>query len=407
MFSDIKIPDDVRDTFELIALHFTHVFWNELYSVAKDKFNDGANSMTETYKIAMKGYHKHMTLRKIEWFQNSLSHIRHKFNEHGKMTFTVDDCAQSIADAFIPVDYKNSIKKSDKQNIACTALMNSVGQLIHVIMRERMSMIIENHIQANMIVLKEDIVRIYILQREEFHSKFIDGDISETRVHTDVVTAKRIMSNVEEVKKINDKLTQELNELRTINDRYKAEIVSRDSTIRDLISTKVQLQADVNRYKKNIYQLIQKIKKLQVDTMQISKYPEIYNEPKSPPNSPSYSARHISESEEPEISVKKSDQQNKKSNFRPSRFEEPNLQLGETDFESRISRFEEPTSRFEEPTSRFEEPKSRFEEPAEQVENTYEPEIEFDSESKKYEELSNTIGRKSRLVDFMANDDDF
>ncbi len=258
MLGELKIPSEVYDTFELTSVHFAHVFWNELYHSAKVKYNnEGGASITEVYKNSMIYYHKSMTLQKKAWMSNTLTHCKLKFQDYGIRLITLNDCIVHIADTFIPEKYADSISISDKYNIVYSCLSDIVGELIHEIIAKYLTMIIDNHSDVeNMRCLKNAIVELFIMEREKMCNKFVETEISDTRIHTDVATAKKIRSDIEKVKKINAQLQEELGQLRQ-------ELASRDAKYKEILTSQIQSQADITRYRATISQLIQKIRKLQ------------------------------------------------------------------------------------------------------------------------------------------------
>ncbi len=266
MFSDIKIPDDIKNTFEITAVYYAGVFWNELYNLSVQKFNNetGHSSLTEIYKNSMLYYHKSMCEKQANWLHQSLTHIKYTFRKYDINILTMDDCLVQIANSFIPLDYCSTVKLAEKRGLVYKCLSNSIGVLINKIIDDYLPMIIDNHVKDNMRVLKNIIVDIYIIERENVHSTFVNANIGKNAgSQIDVCTAKKLLDDIKKVKVINDKLNSKLDEHQKIVEQYKNDIDLRDKKIKELIQQKIELSSTLERYKKNVLILIKKNKDLQ------------------------------------------------------------------------------------------------------------------------------------------------
>ncbi len=266
MFSDIKIPDDIKNTFEITAVYYAGVFWNELYNLSVQKFNNetGHSSLTEIYKNSMLYYHKSMCEKQANWLHQSLTHIKYTFRKYDINILTMDDCLVQIANSFIPLDYCSTVKLAEKRGLVYKCLSNSIGVLINKIIDDYLPMIIDNHVKDNMRVLKNIIVDIYIIERENVHSTFVNANIGKNAgSQIDVCTAKKLLDDIKKVKVINDKLNSKLDEHQKIVEQYKHDIDLRDKKIKELMQQKIELSSTLERYKKNVLILIKKNKDLQ------------------------------------------------------------------------------------------------------------------------------------------------
>ena len=257
-----NVPGDVLDTFELIGVHFAHVFYNELYGHAKNKFaNQGGPSITSVYQDIMVYYHRQMTVQSKVWTNNTITHIKLKFQQFSEIKLlTPTETIIYIADAFLPVKYVNEVAGKDKYDIVYSCLGNLVGELINEIVSNYLKMIIDDHDNKHNIgTLKDIIVGMLMQIRENLHSKFTKEEIGETRINVDVATAKRMREDINKSKKMISKLQEKS----MTNDKHisqmENDIQRKDAAIVRLEKSNSELTADNSKHRRTILQLITRL----------------------------------------------------------------------------------------------------------------------------------------------------
>lgn len=262
-------PVEVLDCFEIIATHYAHVFYNEIYAQAQAVFAKQSDTMsiTEAYKSILVHYHKHMTSEQLKWINNSLTHIKILFSKFTRVNFiTHVECVTHIADAFIPNDFTASVVPNQKFNLVYQCISGAVGEVINDIAREYLPMLVDHHNNpANVGVIKSLFVEHLIAQRDQMFTKFIEDQTSDTRTTTDVATAKRLRKNMKDVNTDNISLREKIN---TIKSRANENIVRLEKENSALLSQRdnynarvVELNAINNSYKQKILQLISEVRK--------------------------------------------------------------------------------------------------------------------------------------------------
>lgn len=263
-----NVPGDVLDTFELIGVHFAHVFYNELYGHAKNKFaNEGGPSITSVYQDIMVYYHRQMTVQSKVWTNNTMTHIRSNFQKFSEIKLiTPTETIIYLANSFIPIKYVNEVASVDKYDIVYSCLSSLVGELINEIVSNYLKMIIDDHDnKKNIGILKDIVVGMLMQIRENFHSKFTKEEIGETRINVDVATAKRMREDVIKTKKLMAKM-QEKNAVKDKHlSQLEEDINRKNATIMQLEKSAAELTADNSKYRKTILNLIDKIKRLESD----------------------------------------------------------------------------------------------------------------------------------------------
>lgn len=168
------------DTFEIISSYFVDIYINHLYLEAKKfKTDKRVKSITEGYKHTLNAFIQGIDNPKL--YKKTLLGIHNLFVASG-FNITFSECIQRINQEFIPVDYYDSISKTQQVAILKLVINQSNKEFIEKIVRKFLIMIIDNHDDVdNIRVLQDEFIDILMLERENLYNKFI---ITKTKSKT-------------------------------------------------------------------------------------------------------------------------------------------------------------------------------------------------------------------------------
>jgi hypothetical protein len=260
----MEIPTNVSNIFEITAAHFAHVFYNEMYAQAKSVFTSQGHSITEAYKSILVHYLKHMKSDQTKWFTNTITHIKIKFDQFTNIRIlTQAECINKIAEAFIPEDFISSIPPSKKMGLVHKCVSSATIEIINDIASNHLPMIVDDHQNRdNITTIKDIFVGFMAMQREQLFTKFLEDQSGDSRINTDVATAKRLRRCL----KLNIK------ELRDARGEYEVLLEKYNTSISDLNSHRKQINtlrsnntdlSETNAtFKSKIVQLIDEMRKI-------------------------------------------------------------------------------------------------------------------------------------------------
>jgi hypothetical protein len=234
------------DTFELISVYFIDIYYNHLYSEAKNLRNDGkTSSITEGYKHALNAFIQ--GIESPKHYKKTLVGIHDSFITHGGfINISFVDCINRITDEFIPNDYLSVVTRQQK-NMILKMIISQVNRTFVVRLIEKfLNMIIDNHNeQDNPRLLQDEFIDLLILQRENIYHKFID---KQAKKSNQMLSSKVVESMQSEIKKLyNEKyeLKKTITSMKKIIIAKESILIEKDNIIADLEAEIVQLKDEV------------------------------------------------------------------------------------------------------------------------------------------------------------------
>lgn len=217
--SDIRLFDQSTyssrtiSTFRIVGAYFVDIYYNHLYQEAIKFKNEGKiGSITEGYKHATFAFlsaldNKSKATYRADSYNKLLMGINEYFMVWTSFTsITLGECLDKIVQEFVPIDYYPSLDKDQKRNILRTVLINIVREFTKIVITEWLSAIIDNHEEmANIDALKEQIVGLFIIEREKMFHMFLD---SQTGKQSEKVDKKYAEKMRVEIMKLTDEKTK-------------------------------------------------------------------------------------------------------------------------------------------------------------------------------------------------------
>lgn len=187
------------DTFEVMSSYFVDIYYNHLYTEAKNaKINQSTSSITEGYKHALNAY-----MRGIDdprSYKRTLIGMHDFFQASGFTSMSFTECIERVTTEFIPKDYYATVSKQQKTSILKQLIIGqSNKKFMEKLVRRFMSMIIDNHDDAdNIRVLQDEFNNILMIEREGIFHRFIESHTKSIRVksNTDVVLIERMQGEI-------------------------------------------------------------------------------------------------------------------------------------------------------------------------------------------------------------------
>ncbi len=222
----------VISIFEIVGSYYVDVFYNSLYLKARDSVKGGqSTSITDAYRTNVINYMVGIAKRK-DLYMGVVKKM-HKYFQRllSFRTIIFSDFEDKILSQFIPNEYYKDFTENHKDSTLHEIVIKSVNAFGEVILKHDMiKRIIDDHLnRENITILQNGIVEIFILQREEYFSKFAreiskaNGNIKESKKLLDNLkaallkeTQKRCNAESDRDRAINiiSQLTQTVNSLK-------------------------------------------------------------------------------------------------------------------------------------------------------------------------------------------------
>lgn len=193
-----KYTSQTLSIFDVMACYFLDMFYNALYLKVKDlKTHGKIDNITLGYKSAMFAFHK--GLNKKDNLRKCIENIQHIFNElpgYANMSFL--DCINKIVEQFSEKDAFEGFNDKQRRTILKTVIVDVNASFIHHIIHNRLDMVIDKRKEVqNVQILKEELIDLFLLERERIISKYYDAvlNIEKTKNITDQ-TAQRLQQTI-------------------------------------------------------------------------------------------------------------------------------------------------------------------------------------------------------------------
>jgi hypothetical protein len=254
----MSLDPHVSDTFEILSVFFTNVFYNELYLSAFSQTQQAsATSITDLYKKKLIMYYGQMNNDVNKWFNNFIVRIKLEYDKHTKHIFITNaECIDNMCTAFVPTDFIKSIIPNKKFSIVFNCIRSVVSNMIAEIGQQHLTLIIdERKDKDSIITIKESFISQFIAEREKMFGKFIDSHTRETRTTVSAETVKRIRDESEKTKKENNILISKIRSMSLDETNNKREIEKLTNAINVLNSKNEKLCSYVKEYRSKVANL--------------------------------------------------------------------------------------------------------------------------------------------------------
>jgi len=251
----MSLDPHVSDTFEILSVFFTNIFYNELYlSSLSQTQQSSASSITDLYKKKLIMYYGQMNSDVNKWFNNFIVRIKLEYDKHTKHIFITNaECIDNMCTAFVPTDFIKSIVPNKKFSIVFNCIRSVVSNMISEIGQQHLTLIIDERKDKDSIVtIKESFMNQFMAEREKMFGKFIDSHTRETRTTVSAETVKRIRDESEITKKENGALLSKIRSMMLEDTTSKREIERLTNTINILSSKNEKLCSYVKEFRSKL-----------------------------------------------------------------------------------------------------------------------------------------------------------
>lgn len=257
--------------FDTVGTFFIDQFYNSLYLKAREHVNHGkADSLTDAYYEAVSGYANGIRIPKF--FKMTIMKLPEYYRKASRFdTITFPQFEDKMLSSFIPPEYYRDFTSSQKDQTLFEIIVKTVQELAKIMLRsDSLRLIIDDHQNPNNIpIFQDQIVDVFILQREDYYAKFaaqinkkdVDSVVSvgvlkklkdyvEAEIKRRVATEdeltralqmiKGLMMTINKERMKTNELTTENNKLSEENETLKIRL---DATLRQLTTVERQLNS--------------------------------------------------------------------------------------------------------------------------------------------------------------------
>lgn len=196
----------VLATFDIIGCHFIDTVYNDLFLKAKHQFSIGsAKSLTDVYRSYVIWYMQSVSEKPKNYIEIMKKFLEYYNTQTNTVTATLSDLENKILSQFIPPEYYQDFNNANKEKTLYSIIIKAINQLGEIVLEaDMLGRIIDDHLNPiNVQILQEKMTDVFISQREEYYSKFVN-EISKNNGNTTVSREqfKKLKSAyAEEVKK--------------------------------------------------------------------------------------------------------------------------------------------------------------------------------------------------------------
>lgn len=183
----------VIGVFENIGTFFVDTFYNSLYLKARDKVKAGhSSSITEAYKANVVNYMRGISARNDLYMRTVKELYKYYRESSGFTAVTFSEFENRILEQFIPKEYYNLFTEKQKDKTLHEIIVKSVNEFGEIVLTMNvLRNVIDDHMNTfNVQSLQDKLIDIFILQREDYYSKFvkeISNHNCDNRVSKDIV----------------------------------------------------------------------------------------------------------------------------------------------------------------------------------------------------------------------------
>ena len=184
--------------FDTVGSFFVDVFYNNHYLFSRDMVKSGrATSITDAYRSTIVNYMSGISSRKDLYITvaKSLHEYYQKSSGFGSIVFS--DFEDKFLSQFIPPEYYRDFTERIKDNTLHEIIICTVNEFGAAILgKDFLRRVIDDHLNTNNVTFLQDrIVDIFIIQRENYYSKFVQ-EISKS--NSDNTVTKQLVEKLKQ-----------------------------------------------------------------------------------------------------------------------------------------------------------------------------------------------------------------
>jgi hypothetical protein len=189
--------------FDAAGSFFIDTFYNGLYLKAKDAFANGkTQSLTDAYRGYITQYVRAISSQ-TEAYMKVVKSLHEYYQTSSRYPSILSEFVDSMVSKFIPSSYYRDFTPNDKDKTLHEIIIKTTAQLgTAILKKEMLTRVIDNHQnRANVTMLQDVVLDIFLLQREEYFSKFTKEIVNENdKVSLDIYNKVK-SAVIEETKK--------------------------------------------------------------------------------------------------------------------------------------------------------------------------------------------------------------
>lgn len=173
---------DTLRILDIVGTYFIDVFYNEIYIKSTEIFNKGkAKSCTDAYRMLVRGYVNGVSTRK-DLYMATVKKIHEYYINTQGMPCVFAEFEDDFLSKFIPREYYSILNSQEKDKILHEILIAGVTQLGNQLLQQNnLQKIIDNHrARSNIALFQENMVDIFLIQREIYYQKFTKEIVNES-----------------------------------------------------------------------------------------------------------------------------------------------------------------------------------------------------------------------------------
>lgn len=169
--------------FDTTGAFFVDAFYNNHYLRAREQVKTGrCGAITDAYRDAILNY-----MNGIKKRQDLYQRVVHSLHEYYQKSLGVgsilfSEFEDKFLAQFIPPEYYKDFSNANKDTVLREIIVTTVARFGHFVLSKSMlSLIIDDHMnRANVNTLMDKIIDLFLIQREEYYTKFANEVVRKT-----------------------------------------------------------------------------------------------------------------------------------------------------------------------------------------------------------------------------------
>lgn len=237
-----------RSLMDVIGSSVVDIIYNHMYDKAVIIHQKTQNGIAECYRTSICEYINDIGTAK---FYNTLLNTLHHFTRYSTSmaTITYTDCIDLYASLFIPQMYIRSLTSEQRLNYLSMVLGKVIKDFCNIVLQSHLRSIIDDHVDSiNIEVLQDEILQLFLEERERSIDEFIRSQKQETTV---IQQDQNIIQTVKpkSLTKIADAFKKSINEISLLKKKNTRLVKQNNILVNQLKEAKTILLSQINAYK--------------------------------------------------------------------------------------------------------------------------------------------------------------
>jgi hypothetical protein len=161
---------------DIIGSYIVDLYYNRLYNKAINLKETSGKSITESYRYVVSTYINHIDT--VDFYKTFLHGIYFYTTISTKyQNMTHKQCLDFFVTELVPTQYLNSMTEVQKNNVMFMILKNSLSKFTTSVLNKYISMIIDDHLDAdNIPILQDEFLKIILIERDHTYNQFINTE---------------------------------------------------------------------------------------------------------------------------------------------------------------------------------------------------------------------------------------